>query len=348
MRTILFCLLCLCPTLIAAEPFAGKVRVLIGSLLPAEGGAAGAKSPLKQPFGVDFDSNGNMIIVELGGGRVHQHSPRGKLTLLAGNGTKGYEGDGGPAKDATFNGMHNVAVTPKGEIYIADSWNHCIRRIDPKSKAISSIAGTGKAGFSGDGGPATKATFDFVMCITLNPANDAIYVADLKNRRIRRVDLKTGIVTTVAGNGKRGVPKDGAIATKSPLVDPRAVTVDRKGNIYILERGGHALRKVDPQGKIYTVAGTGKRGYKDGPALQAQFGSPKHLCIDGQDAILIADDQNRAVRRYDPKTKSVTTVLGRGHGSPKIQLSHPHGVCIENGILYVVDTGHDRIIEVKE
>lgn len=321
-----------------------EVTVVVGGLLAEEGGPIRSKlSKLKEPFGIDFDSTGIMTIVELGGGRVHQLTPDGKFRQIAGDGSKSYQGDGGPAKQATFNGMHNVAVTPDGTIYISDSWNHCIRKIDPKTKNISTIAGTGEAGFSGDDGSATKATFNFLMCVTLNASNDKIYVADLRNRRIRVVDLKTGKVHTVAGNGKRGIPKDGAKAIDSPLVDPRAVTVDSKGQVYILERGGQALRMVDTQGRIFTVAGTGKRGYKDGSALEAQFGSPKHVCVDDQDNVYIADDQNKAIRKYDPKSKTVSTVLGRG----KIKLSKPHGVCFEKGQLYVVDTGHHRILRVE-
>lgn len=326
--------------ILAGEP---NLSIVVGSLSQAEGGAADAVSPLKSPFGVDFDSQGNMIIVELEGGRVHRLSADGQFTTIAGDGSKSYQGDGGPAAKATFNGMHNVAVTPSGDIYIADSWNHCIRKIDAESGIISTFAGTGEAGFSGDDGPADKAKFDFIMCISLNASNDALYVADLKNRRIRKIDLKTNLVDTVAGNGEKGVPKDGADATKSPLVDPRAVTVDSHGVVYILERGGHALRAVTPNGKIQTVAGTGKNGYRDGPALEAQFGSPKHVCVDDNDNVYIADDLNKAIRKYNPRTETVTTVVGRGHGTPAVELLHPHGVCFDQGALHVVDTGNDRI-----
>jgi DNA-binding beta-propeller fold protein YncE len=148
-----------------------------------------------------------MLIVELEGGRVHRLSAAGELAKIAGDGSKSYMGDGGPAVNATFNGMHNVAVTPAGDIYIADSWNHCIRKIDSGSGTIDTIAGTGEPGFSGDGGPATEARFDFIMCVSLNPTNDALYVADLKNRRIRVVDLQSGKVRTVAGTVKRAFPK---------------------------------------------------------------------------------------------------------------------------------------------
>ncbi len=181
---------------------------------------------LNSPFGVDFDAAGNMYIVELEGVRVHKLDTAGNFMTIAGDGSKGYTGDGGPAKNATFSGMHNLAVTPEGDIYIADSWNHCIRKIDGKTGIITTFAGTGKAGFNGDGGPASNATFNHVMCISLNPTNDKIYLADLRNRRIRVIDLKTYIVNTVAGNGEKGVPTDGVPATENPLVDPRAVTVD--------------------------------------------------------------------------------------------------------------------------
>jgi len=331
-----------------ADAAEAKVSVVVGSLLPGEGepNAAVEKSPLKMPFGIDFDSDGNMIIVELAGGRVHRLAANGELTQIAGDGSEGYTGDGGTAAKATFKGMHNVAVTPNGDIYIADTWNNCIRKIDKASGNISTIAGTGEAGFSGDGGPATKAKFDYVMCITLNAANDKLYVADLKNLRIRLVDLKNGIVTTIAGNGQQGVPLDGALAAESPLIDPRAVTVDSRGQVYVLERGGHALRVVSTDGKIRTVAGTGKSGFQDGAALESQLAAPKHLCVDNEENVYIADEGNHAIRKYDPRLQTITTVLGRGQGQPAVKLNRPHGVCIEKGKLYVVDSENNRILRI--
>ena len=327
---------------------AGEAEIVIGGLMAGEGGSWEPKnSPLKSPFGVDFDSRGDMWIVELEGGRVHTFDAAGELHLVGGNGTKSYSGDGGKLAAATFNGMHNCAVTSNGDLYIADSWNHCVRKVDSATGVISTIAGTGQKGFSGDGGPATDATFDFVMCITLNPSNDVLHIADLNNRRIRAVNLKSGLVTTVAGNGETGVPKDGDVAIQGPLVDPRAVAQDSKGNIWILERGGHALRVVLPDGTIQTVAGTGTRGFADGPGLTSQFGSPKHLCVDEADNVYIADDENSAIRRFDPQTREVATILGKGQHDHRIQLRHPHGVTWEHGWLYVVDMGNNRILRTK-
>ena len=326
---------------LAAEP---KVTLIYGSWNPGECGPVTTRpNPLKQPFGVDFDAQGNMFIVELAGGRVHKLTPENIFTTIAGDGSKSYKGDGGPAKAATFNGMHNVAVTPAGDVYISDSWNFCVRKIDTRGMA-STVVGTGKRGFGGDGGPLRKAEFTFTMCITMNAAYDQIYIADIQNRRIRVADLKSAKVSTIAGNGKRGVPADGTQATEAPLVDPRAVAPDSKGNVYVLERGGHALRVVRPNGKIYTVAGTGKRGKQDGPGKQATLGAPKHICVDDADNVYIADEANDLIRKYDPKTGEVSTVLGDG----KVKLDYPHGVTWEKGNLYVVDTGHNRILRIED
>ena len=130
------------------------------------------------------------------------------------------------------------------------------------------------------------------------------------------------------------------------MVDPRAVASDGAGNLYILERSGNALRVVRPDGAIYTVAGTGRKGFRDGGALQARFGSPKHICCDPGGNVYIADDVNKAIRKYDPKTGRVSTVLGRGFGDPKITLERPHGVRWHDGRLHVVDTGHNRILRI--
>ena len=327
--------------------FASDLELVIGQWRDGEGRTSDAEvSPLKTPFGIDFDPDGRMWIVELSGGRVHRRNVNGRVELIGGDGSESYRGDGGPASKATFNGMHNVAVTKNGDVLIADSWNHCVRRIDPESGQISTLYGTGQAGFSGDGGAARKADFNFIMCITLDWDERNLLIADLKNRRIRSVELKTGVVRTIAGNGSRGVPEDGTKAVESPLVDPRAVAGDRHGNVYVLERGGHALRVVSPDGRIRTVCGFGERGFQDGGGRTGRLNSSKHLAIDRDDNIFIAEDANRAIRKFVPSTGELTTVLGRGFGHPDVELSKPHGVCVEGEWLYIVDTGHDRVFRM--
>lgn len=326
---------------------AKRARVVIGESLSTVRNPQPGK--LHSPFGVDFDDAGNMYIAELEGGRVHKRAADGTFTTIAGNGTKGYLGDGGPAAQATFNGMHNVAVTPAGDVYISDAWNHCVRKIDGRSGLISTVAGNGKAGFSGDGGPATEATLNFVMCVSLNPAKDKLYIADLRNRRIRMLDLRSGVISTVAGNGEKGIPKDGDIAVTSPLMDPRAVAVDSRGHIYVLERKGHALRVVAKDGTIRTVVGTGVAGDALGGALTTQLKSPKHIAIDGDDNVLIADEQNGRILQYLAQEGRVVGLLGKGVDKPRRGLSKPHGVAVHaDGSIYVVDTGHHRVLRLTD
>jgi DNA-binding beta-propeller fold protein YncE len=246
----------------SAAPDAPTRAVLI-----AGGGAGGEGSPaleakLAQPFGVLHDPAGQLVIVEFASG-LRAIDPAGKLVTLAGDGTKGDTGDGGPAKAAKLNAPHAIAVGPDDALYIADTYNHRVRRIDPKTNVITTFAGGDggpKAGFAGDNGPADQAQFNELYCIAMTPNNDRMVVTDLGNRRIRAIDMKTRIVTTIAGNGQKGVPADGARATEAPLVDPRAAAMDFKGNCYILERAGHALRVVDASGKIRTLI----PGPKDG------------------------------------------------------------------------------------
>jgi DNA-binding beta-propeller fold protein YncE len=320
-----------------------EATILVGPAANAD-----QPGPLHAPFGVDLDAAGNLFIVELEGGRVHRLSAEGNLTTIAGGGRQGYSGDGGPARQAAFNGMHNVAVTPRGDLYIADSWNHCIRKIDAATGVITTFAGTGQSGFAGDGGPAREAQFDYLMCVTFNADHSRLYCADLQNFRIRVIDMQTGRVATVAGNGQRGVPRDGDQATASPLVDPRAVAVDSSNNVYVLERSGHALRVVTPDGVIRTVAGTGQKGDALGPALSAQFSGPKHLAVDQRDDVYIADEQNARIVKYSPSSHTVTAVVGRGVREPAVQLSRPHGVCFDaHGALIVVDSGNHRLVRLQ-
>jgi DNA-binding beta-propeller fold protein YncE len=307
---------------------------------------------LRAPFGIELDPAGNLLIVEMAGGeRLLKVDPRGQLSILAGTGEKGDSGDGGPASEARFNGMHNFAIGPGGDIFIADTWNSRVRRIDPKTGKVFAFAGTGKRGFSGDGGPALAAQFGNIYCLAFDTSKENLYLADLDNRRIRSINLTSGIVRTVAGNGQRGIPADDAKAIDAPLVDPRAVTLDSQDNIYILERSGHVLRRVDPNGQIRTVAGTGKQGSQDGDALQATFNGPKHLCVDRSDNVIIADTENHSIRKYLPKENKVIRIVG---GTPsagaasKPELNQPHGVYVDKrGTLYIADSSNNRVLKLE-
>jgi sugar lactone lactonase YvrE len=334
----------------------GGVVVVAGGGTELENCPA-TQAKLFQPFAVDFDAEGNLYFVEIDGYRVMKIDKAGRLTRVAGTGLKGGGGDGGPAMAAQFDGMHHLLVGG-GRIYVADTSNSRVRVIDLKAGTAATLAGTGQKGFDGDGGPAARAKLGNVYCLALDPVSGRLLVDDLDNRRIRAVDLKSGRIETVAGNGQKGVPADGARATEAPLVDPRAVAADSKGRIYILERGGHALRVVGADGTIRTVAGTGKPGFggDGGDALNARMNGPKHLCVDREDNVLIVDTENHVVRKYTPRDGKILRVAGTGKagaagvGGPpeKLEMARPHGVTVgPDGALYVSDSDNRRILKVE-
>jgi len=321
--------------------------------------AGGEKAGFKEPFGLDFMPDGNIVLVELVGNRVAHIDQDGKVTSYAGTGQKGRAD--GPAGKATFNGPHNLAVAKDGTIYVADTFNGLIRKIDPKTREVTTIAGQLKPGFSGDGGPAKDAGFGSTFHVAVDPAQENLYIADLGSVRIRKIDLKTGNISTVAGNGKKGVPTDGANATEAPLSDPRACDIDSKGRLYILERNGDALRVVE-NGKIRTVIGGMTVTSLDGKAnVSAGKGNllrgPKLIWVDKNDDVLIADAENNTIRKYVAKDGTCPLVAGTGKKGdngldkdPKeCEIARPHGVAEgPDGTLWVVDSYNHRLLKIQK
>jgi len=315
-----------------------------------------AQARLNAPFGVDFDRNGNLYIVEMTGCRVRKLDQSGTLSVIAGTGEKGMAD--GPGLQAQFNGIHNLAITSSGDLLLADTWNNCVRQLHVAANTVQRTIGTGEKGFGGDGGLAVNAKLGGVYCVSIG-GDQQIYLADLDNLRIRAVNPKTGFVRTVAGNGKKGVPMDGAKATEAPLVDPRAVIADEKGRVYVLERSGNALRVVDTDGSIKTIVGTGQKGKggDGGDARQATLNGPKHLCFDLEGNVIIADTENHVVRKYSLKDGSIVRIAGSGvkgskgmGGSPlEVELNQPHGVYVhKDGSLYISDSSNHRVLKLEK
>ncbi len=304
---------------------------------------------LTTPFGLDFLPDGSLVVADFGGHRVCRLTRDGKVSVLAGAGAKGHRD--GPAAGALFNAPHAVAALPNGDVLVADTLNHCIRRV--AGGEVSTVAGAPAPGFAGDGGPAQGARFREAYHVCATPAG--FLVADLGNRRIRAVER--GKVRTLAGNGQKGVPADGAAAAEAPLVDPRAVARGRDGTVWVLERAGAALRAVDTGGRIRTVAGTGKAGpAADGPALRCTLNGPKFVWAEASGAVLIADTDNHCIRRYAPGSGTLTTVAGtgkRGRGEPggrptATALDQPHGVALgPDATLYISDSLNHRILKIE-
>lgn len=336
---------------ILALPARGDQIVLVAGGDRDEVDIPAAEARLREPFGTEFDSGGHLWIVEMvSGNRLLQVDGGGQISHIAGRLEPGFSGDGGPAIRAQFNGPHNFAILPDDNLLIADTWNGRIRRVDIKSRLITTLEGWQA--------PADKSRGNGPFCITLTPDKKRLHISDL--RQVHELDLATGQSRVVAGNGKKGLPVEGEAAATQPLVDPRAAAEDHQGNLYILERTGNALRVVGRDGRIRTVVNaSGKKGADGdgGPALEATMNGPKHLCVDTDDSILIADAENHLIRRYIPTTGRIERVAGTGQkgtagvgGSPlKCQLSRPHGVTVHpgSGELYITDSYNNRILKIE-
>lgn len=340
------CLLSLALTSLAS---ADQIVLVAGGMQDAVDISA-AEARLKEPFGTAFDSGGHMWIVEMvSGNRLLQVDGGGMISHVAGQLKPGDSGDGGPAIRAQFNGPHNLAILPDNNVLIGDTWNGRVRVVDLKTSLVTTLEGWQA--------PPGKAKGNGPYCITLSFDGQKLYIADLL--QVHELDLKTHQSKVIAGNGKKGRPEDGAIAVDAPLSDPRAVAPDHLGNVYILERGGNALRVVGKDGRIRTVVNaSGKKGGEGdgGPALEATMNGPKHLCVDKDDTVIIADAEAHLVRRYVPATGKIERIAGTGKqgsagvgGDPKkCELARPHGVTIqpETGELIITDSYNNRVLKI--
>jgi len=260
-----------------------------------DGGPA-TQAQLNYPWQIVADVAGNLYIADSVNHRIRKVDPNGIITTVAGTGTAGYSGDGGPATQARINRPRGIALDAEGTLYFASSGDHRIRKVDPNG-IISTVAGTGTAGYSGDGGPATQARFDTPAHLALDTSGN-LYIADPWNGRIRKVDL-SGIITTVAGDGDWDFGGDGGPATQAKLAAPHGVAVDTLGNIYIADNYNYRVRKVDPNGIISTVAGTGTAGYSGDGGFpgNARVDEVMGVALDVSGHLYIADSWNAVVRK---------------------------------------------------
>lgn len=336
-------------------PPAGQMSSVVGTAIPGYSGDGGkAKgAQLDQPFHCCFGPRGEMYIADTNNHVIRRVDRNGIITTIAGCGRKGYTGDGGKAAAATLNEPYGVVVDREGMLYIVDRLNSCIRKVDGKTGIISTLAGTGKPGFNGDGGPANQAQLREPNGLSLE-GRGILLIADVSDNRIRRVDLRTGIITTFAGTGNRQFSGDGGPASVATINGARAVDFDLAGNVYICEREGNRIRKVDRRtGIIRTIAGTGQAGYSGdgGPALKATFNGPKWVHVAPDYSIYVVDTENHCVRRIDQKTGIIATVAGSGAKGPggdggpaaSTLMDRPHGCCVHGGMLYIADTNNHRI-----
>jgi sugar lactone lactonase YvrE len=322
------------------------------TVITAVGGASpdgilATEIPISYSDGVAVDSAGNLYIAHRQAARVLKVAPNGVVSTVAGTGSAGFSGDGGPAIKAQVSNPACVAVDGAGNLYIADLYNNRVRKVD-SSGIITTLAGSGSVGppgqgYAGDGGPAARARLNQPYSLAAD-ASGNVYIADYQSV-IRKVD-SAGTITTVAGTGDQGYSGDGGPANKAALYYP-SVAVDGSGNLYIADSGNNVIRKVDTSGAIATIAGTGDLGYDGdgGPAAQATFNSPYDVKPDGAGNLIVVDTGNNVLRQVDP-SGIVTTIAGTsafgagGDNGPALaaQFGQPSGVTLDgNGNLFVMD-----------
>ena len=345
----------------------GFITIVAGTGADGYSGDGGQaiQAEFSGPDGITIDNFGNLYVTDEQNNRIRRVDPSGTITTVAGSGEVGFAGDDGPATEAALDQPNDVAVDGDGNIYISDSGNQRIRRVDTRG-VITTVVGTGRSGFSGDNEPdargfagdnvpATEANLQNPACLTVDAAGN-IYVCDGDNNRIRKIDT-SGTITTIAGYGVRTYSRDGVLATETEIGYPSSMVMDGDGNIYFHDGFNYRIRRIDTNGIITTVAGTGEEGYggDGGPATEAQIGFTGGLALDSAGNLYLADASNGRVRRVDTDG-IITTIAGTdvtleyGNSRPAAEsgLAYPTDVAVDSdGNIYIADSNDNRIRAIR-
>ena len=335
-----------------------RAATIIGNGAPGAcpDGPFDANARIAEPFGVAVGPDGWLYFCDLGNHRIRRVDPAGRtVETVVGSGNAGNAGDGGLAIGADIEQPYELRFDGDGNLVFVDMTAHVVRRVDAESRRIETVAGTGEAGFSGDGGPATEAMLRQPHSIEI-AGDGAILIADIGNHRIRRVDAASGAIDTFAGTGEQAPTESGGAIGQTPLNGPRSLAFDDAGDrseLYLTLREGNAVLCIDMRrGTVEHLAGNGQFGYEGdgGDARAAKLAGPKGIALSGDD-IYIADTESHTVRRINRATGRIDTVLGDGenHDGPdgdplRCGLARPHGVYVaSDGRVFVGDTDNHRV-----
>lgn len=358
-RPQLLCKTILC-WLASTAAYSAEVSTIAGSganKFTGDGGPAVAAG-VGGPFGIVVGPDGALYICETTNHVIRRVDLQtGLATTVVGTGEKGNSGDGGLATQAAVNEPYELRFDRDGRLYFVDMVAAVVRRVDPRTGIITTIAGTGESGYSGDGGPATAARLNKPHSIALDHAG-GLYICDIGNHRVRKVDLATGVITTFAGTGEKKPTRDGAPIAGTPLNGPRALDFDGQHALYLALREGNAIYRLDlAAGTLHHIAGAGKQGYAGdgGPAAAALLAGPKGVALGPGDDLYFADTESHTIRVIRAASGIVETVAGTGEkgdgpdGDPlKCRLDRPHGVYVDNhGAVYIGDSNNNKIRVVR-
>jgi sugar lactone lactonase YvrE len=330
------------------------VLLAVASPLAARAQTSALTIPLILPSAIVFDAAGNLYFAETANHVIRKVDATGNITTIAGIGTQGFSGDAGLAIAATFDSPQGLVLDSANNLYLADTHNHRIRRIDATTGLVTTIAGTGSPGFSGDNALATAVQLNLPTALALD-ATGNLYLADTGNHRIRRISATTGIITTIAGIGTQGFSGDAGPATSASIDSPTGLALDSANNLYLADTHNHRVRRIDATtGLITTIAGTGTPGFSGdaAAATTAALALPHGITIDSSGNLYFADTENHRIRRIDATTGIITTVAGdgtqafSGDGGPAItaSLDSPRNTAIApSTLLTLADTGNQRI-----
>jgi trimeric autotransporter adhesin len=316
-----------------------------------DGGQA-TDAELSFPAGIAMDASGDLFIADFGNTRIREINSSGIISTLAGNGSPGFSGDGGPATAAEFTNTTGVAADISGNIYFSDETNNRIRIVN-SSGIINTFAGINSAGYSGDGGPATAAELFYPSGVTTDALGN-VYIIDRENQCIRIVNT-SGIINSIAGlpSYGAGYSGDGGPATAAEINDPYGMAVDISGNIYIADGSNNRIRIVNTSGIINTLAGIGFAGYSGdaGQATAAEINAPNGVYVDASGNVYIGDSQNNRIRIVNT-SGIINTIAGNGAGSysgdggpaTAAEIDYPYGVAVDpSGNIYLADYSNNRI-----